>query len=225
MQLTVQNVAELLNVSEKSVYRWISEGSLPGYRVSGQYRFNRAEVLEWATAHKVHVSPKIFEEPESATPLPGLYEALQAGGVHYRVGGTDRESALRCVVEALRLPDEVDRKFLFDVLMAREGLASTGVGDGIAIPHVRSPLVLHVNKPIISLCFMETPVEFGALDGKPVHALFTLISPTVRAHLHLLSRLAYALHDEVFKDTVKRQAMRDDIFKEARRVEEALPRK
>jgi PTS system nitrogen regulatory IIA component len=225
MQLTVQNVAELLNVSEKTVYRWISDGSLPGYRVSGQYRFNRAEVLEWATSHKIHVSPKIFEEPQSAAPLPGLYEALQAGGVHYRVGGTDRASALQCVVEALSMPHEVDRKFLFDVLLAREGLASTGVGDGIAIPHVRSPLVLHVDKPIIGLCFMETPVEFGALDGKPVHALFTLISPTVRGHLHLLSRLAYALHDEKLKDAVRQHALRDDIFREIRRIEEGLPRK
>lgn len=225
MQLTVQDVAELLNVSEKTVYRWISDGSLPGYRVSGQYRFNRAEVLEWATSHKIHVSPKIFEEPESAAPLPGLSEALQAGGIYYRVSGTDRESALRGVVETLRLPEEVDRKFLLEVLMAREGLASTGIGDGIAIPHVRSPLVLHVTKPTISLCFLETPVEFGAIDGKPVHALFTLISPTVRAHLHLLSRLAYALHDESLKEAVKRQASREDIFREIRRVEEGLPRK
>ncbi len=225
MQLTVQDVAELLNVSEKTVYRWISDGSLPGYRVSGQYRFNRAEVLEWATSHKIHVSPKIFEEPESAAPLPGLSEALQAGGIYYRVSGTDRESALRGVVETLRLPEEVDRKFLLEVLMAREGLASTGIGDGIAIPHVRSPLVLHVTKPTISLCFLETPVEFGAIDGKPVHALFTLISPTVRAHLHLLSRLAYALHDEALKEAVKRQASREDIFREIRRVEEGLPRK
>src|SRR5438034_985186 len=62
----------------------------------------------------------------------------------------------------------------------REALQSTGVGDGIAIPHVRNPIVLHVSRPMITLCFLERPIDFGALDGKPVHVLFSLISPTVR---------------------------------------------
>jgi PTS system nitrogen regulatory IIA component len=226
MQLTVQDVAGLLNVSEKTVYRWVNERSLPGYRISGQYRFNRAELLEWATSRRIHVSPAIFEEPESnATPLPGLVDALRAGGIFYRLAGTDKESALRSIAENMRLPEEVDRDFLLKVLLAREALASTGIGDGIAIPHVRNPIVLHVSRPMISLGFLEKPVEFGALDGKPVHALFSVISPTVRAHLHLLSRLAFAMHDPGFKDAVVRQASRDEILDEARRVEAPLVQK
>ncbi len=226
MQLTVQDVAELLKVSEKTVYRWVNERSLPGYRVSGQYRFNRAELLEWATSRRIHVSPEIFQEPEStSTPLPGLVDALQAGGIFYRLAGTDKESVLRSVAEHMRLPEEVDREFLLRVLLAREALASTGIGDGIAIPHVRNPIVLHVNRPMISLCFLEKPVEFGALDGKPVHALFSVISPTVRAHLHLLSRLAFGIRDTGFREAVARQASRDEIVTEARRVEAVLAEK
>ena len=70
--------------------------------------------------------------------------------------------------------------------MARESLGSTGIGDGIAIPHVRNPIVMHIPRPTITLCFLEHPIDFGALDGQPVHTLFTIVSPTVRAHLHLL---------------------------------------
>ncbi len=226
MQLTVQNVAELLNVSEKTVYRWIADNGLPGYRVSGQYRFNRAELLEWATSKRIQVSPQIFQEPESGgAQLGSITDALQAGGIHYRVGGTDKESALRCVVETLPLPGEVDRTFLLQVLLAREALASTGIGDGVAIPHVRNPIVLHVPRPMVSLSFLEKPVEFGAIDGQPVFALFTLISPYVRAHLHLLSRLAYVLRDMGVKTALKRQALREEILSEARRVEEGLAKK
>ncbi len=223
MQLTVQDVAELLKVSEKTVYRWVNERSLPGYRVSGQYRFNRAELLEWATSRRIHVSPEIFQEPESSSvPLPGFADALQAGGIFYRLSGNDKESALRSVVDHMRLPEEVDRDFLLRVLLAREALASTGIGDGIAIPHVRNPIVLHVPRPMICLCFLENPVEFGALDGRPVHALFSLISPTVRAHLHLLSRLAFAIRDDGFRDAVARQASYDEITQHARRIEQGL---
>jgi len=223
MQLTVQNIAELLNVSEKTVYRWLNDQSLPGYRVSGQYRFNRAEVLEWATSRRINVSPKIFHEPESAgTPLPVLSEALAAGGIHYRVGGTDKESVLRAAVETMRLPDEVDREFLVRVLLAREVLSSTGIGNGIAIPHVRNPVVLHVSKPVVSLCFLEKSVDFDAIDGKPVFALFSLVSPTVRGHLHLLSRLAYALRDKETTTVIERQGSRDEILNEFRRTESFL---
>jgi nitrogen PTS system EIIA component len=223
MQLTVRDVSDLFKVSEKTVYRWVNQGILPAYRVNEQYRFNRAELLEWATTRKMNVSAELFDEPESdATPIPGLVEALQAGGIFYRLGGTDKESALRSVVEHMRLPDEVDREFVLRVLLARERLQSTGIGDGIAIPHVRNPIVLHVSRPMIMLCFMDRAIDFDALDGKPVFALFSLISPTVRAHLRLLSRLAFALNDAGFKHAVLQQAARDEILGEARRVQANL---
>jgi PTS system nitrogen regulatory IIA component len=223
VQLTVRDVARLLNVSEKTVYRWLKDGRLPAYRVHDQYRFNRAELLEWATARKVGTSAEVFREPESVqTPLPGLQEALRQGGIFYRVSGHDKESVIRNMVETMRLPEEVDRQFLVQVLLARESLGSTGVGDGIAIPHVRNPIVLHVNKPMITLCFLERPIDFESLDGRPVFALFSLVSPNVRSHLHLLSRLAHGLRDGGFKDAVVRQASRDEILVEAGRVDEAI---
>ncbi len=213
MQLTVRDVAHLLNVSEKTIYRWLSQGHLPAYKVNEQYRFNRAELLEWATSQKINVSVEIFNEPESSVPAAvSLAEAIESGGIHYRVGGTDKASVLACVVELLHLPDEVDRKFLLNVLLTRESLGSTGVGDGIAIPHVRNPIVLHIPRPMVAIGFLETPIDFAALDGKPVHTLFTLISPTIRAHLGLLSKLAFALRDERFRDAVANRGTRQELL-------------
>jgi nitrogen PTS system EIIA component len=225
MKLTVRDVSELLDVSEKTVYRWINDRKLPGYRMSGQYRFSRAEVLEWATSNKLNISIGALQEAQDPDqPPPTLSEALQVGGVFYRIGGRDRESALRSVVEVVRLPDEVDREFLLQVLLAREQLASTGIGDGIAIPHARNPTVQHVDRPLVSLCFLEQPIDFGALDGRPVQALFTVISPTVRAHLHLLSRLSFALRDKAFKALVAAQAGRDDLMQSVRRISTDSPK-
>lgn len=223
MQLTVKNVAELLNISEKTVYRWIEERKLPGYRLSGQYRFNRAELLEWATAERINASPRLFQEPESqGEPLPKLSEALEAGGIYYRVAGTNKPAVLRSVIEILRIPDKVDREFLFQVLLAREALESTAIGDGIAVPHFRNPLVLHLSRPTVGLCFLEKPVDFGALDGMPVQALFTILSPTVKAHLHLLARLMFALRNPDFKALILRQAGRDEILASAREISASL---
>ena len=223
MQLTVRDVASLLKVSERTIYRWIKEGSIPAYRISEQYRFHRAELLEWATARRIGVSVDLFEEAEDASVrMPSLSESLLAGGIVYRIAGADKESVLRAAVGSMRLPDEVDREHLLRVLVAREAMASTAIGDGIAIPHVRNPIVLHVPRSMVTLCFLERPVDFGALDGKPVHCLFTMVSPTVRAHLHLLSRLAFALRDAGFLEIVRRQGLRDQILDELRRVESSV---
>jgi nitrogen PTS system EIIA component len=221
MQLTVRDAARILNVAEKTVYRWIGQGSLPAYRVNEQYRFNRAELLEWATARKINVSDEILQEPESTSaPLPTLCGALRAGGIVYRLDGADKATVLRSLVDNMRLPEEVDREFLFKVLLAREALGSTGIGDGIAIPHVRNPIVLHVSQPSVTLCFLEQPVDFGSLDRQPVHTLFSLVSPTVRAHLHLLSRLSFALRDPQFRSVIQRQGSRDEIMGETARLDQ-----
>jgi nitrogen PTS system EIIA component len=79
-----------------------------------------------------------------------------------------------------------------------------------------------LSRPLVTLCFLDTPIDFGALDGQPVTTLFTLISPTVRAHLHLLSRLGFALHDAAFKDTILRQAGREEILAALGQIEKAL---
>ncbi len=223
MKLQVKDAARLLSVSEKTIYRWIKQGSIPAYRLNDQYRFNRAELLEWATARRIPLSPEIFREAESeAASLPQLRDALQAGGVFYRIDGADKATALHHVVEVMRLPDEVDREFLYQVLLAREALGSTAVGDGIAIPHVRNPVILHLQRPMVTVCFLEQPVDFFALDGKPVNVLFTLISPTVRAHLHLLSRLSFALRDPGVKAAVTGQASREELFAAVERFESGL---
>lgn len=223
MKLTVRDAAGLLGVSEKTIYRWLKQNAIPAYRINEQYRFNRAELLEWATAHKIAISPKVFEETEgSSIPVPSLSQSLKEGGVYYRVEGDCKSGVLRSVVETIRLPEGVDKDYLYGVLMAREGLGSTAIGDGVAIPHARSPIVHPVAHPMVSLCFLEKPVEYGALDGKLVFALFVVVSPTVRAHLHLLARLSYCLRDSEFQSILQRQGLRDELSEAIRKVESAL---
>ncbi|HNX34672.1 MAG TPA: PTS sugar transporter subunit IIA [Kiritimatiellia bacterium] len=215
MQLSVKDAATFLNVSDETIYKWVRQNEIPSHTVNEQIRFNRAELLEWATARNVHVSPDLFNAGEACkSSLPTLAEALKAGGVAYRVGGEDQPSVLRAIVDLLKLPETVDREFLYQILLARESLGSTGVGDGVAIPHVRNPLVLHVSEPVVTLSFLETPINFHAVDGKPVNTLFTLICPTVKIHLHLLSRLGFVLHNPSFKAALKKQVSCDELMSE-----------
>ncbi len=222
MNLTVRDVAKWFNTSERSVYRWIEQGLLPAYKVNEQYRFNRAELLEWATARRMHVSAEILAEPEGNGEPCTIIEALREGGIHYRIGGNDKPAILRAMVDQIPVPAGVDRDWMYEMLLARESLGSTAIGNGIAIPHVRYPIVLNGSRPVVALCFLEHPIEFGALDRKPVGILFTVISPSIRAHLHVLSRLGFILRDPRVTAVLARVGTREEIFREVERAEAPL---
>jgi PTS system nitrogen regulatory IIA component len=223
MKLTVQYIARVFAVSEKTVYRWINQGEIPAYKINDQYRFNRTEIIEWANNKRINFSHELIEEPESeGDAFDGLAASLMAGGIFYRLCGKSKEEVLNELVKIIRIPENVDSQFLYRVLLARENLGSTAIGEGIAVPHARMPVVLHVSKPSVSLCFMDEPIEFGALDGLPVFALFTIISPTIRAHLNLLSRLSYVLRDDSFKAILRKQGNRNEILDKIRIIESEI---
>lgn len=220
MQLSVKDVARLIDTDENTIYQWIKQDGIPYFRINEEYRFNRADLLEWATIHRIKFNPNMFcVDDEEATSMPGITEALRYGGVLYHVGGSDQASVLKNLVERTKLPETVDKDFLYSVLLARETLGSTGIGGGIAIPHVRNPVVLHVPTPTATLCFLENAIDFKAIDGQPVNILFTLVSPTVQAHLHLLSQLGLLLHDPEFKAVLQKKASAEEIFALAARIE------
>jgi PTS system nitrogen regulatory IIA component len=226
MQLTVRSVSEMFKVSEATVIRWVKQRGLMAQRVAGQLRFNRVEVLEWALAQQMNVGQfetcqQVTDQRIDSSPSVSLADALEAGGVHYKIPGDEQESVLRAVVARLPLPDDFDRELLLRLFVAREAVGSTAVGDGIAIPHARRPIVLHVPRPLVTLCFLKQPIAYQAPDGKPVRILFSVISPTVAAHVQLLAQLSRALHDPGFRKSVVRTKSREAIVREARRIEKA----
>jgi len=220
MQLTVREAAALLRATERQVYRWVDEREIPFQRVNNQVRFNRTDLLEWATTRRLPVSLEAFDaglDPEDRT--PSLAQAIRVGGVHCDVPGTDREGVLRAVVERAPMPPGVDREFMFEVLVAREQTSSTAIGQGIAIPHVRQPAVVPGAAATVAVCHLASPVGFGAPDGLPVRTVFFLVSPTVRTHLQMLAHVARALHDAGFRSALERRAPTEELATEAARLE------
>ena len=211
MKLTVQEAAKLLNTTEQSIYRWIKQSAIPYQSVNDHYRFHRTELLEWATARGLAVSVDAFPASRRLVDnaAPGFATALRAGGIYHDVEGTDRESVLRAIVKRSPLASEADRDLLFEVLLAREAIGSTGV------------VVLPADQPTVSLCFLAQPVDFQAIDARPVHTFFSLVTLTVRSHLYLLSRLSAALQDPRFKQAVIDRVTPEEILAEATRVDRA----
>ncbi len=223
MLLTVRRAAELLATDEQQIYRWVDEGEIPFHRVRDQVRFNRTELLCWATERRLPVAVERFEadsDPEEHAVL--LSAALRIGGVYEDVPAETRDDALRVVVERTPIGSGVDREFILDVLLAREAASTTAIGDGVAIPHVRHPVIAAGAPPTVSVTYLREAVPFGAPDGEPVRTVFMLVTPTIKAHLQLLARVARAMLDSGFRAAIDRRAGLDELTREAARVEASL---
>lgn len=220
MNLSVRDVARLFDISEKTVYRWIQTERLPHYRVSGQYRFNYSELLEWSALLGSRLNPDFLQELEKAGgKTVSIADALEDGGIYYRVESGSKEVVLKAISGLMKLPKGTDRELFGQFLMAREKLGSTAIGDGIAVPHVRNPVVLNSEKPSLALFFLESPVDFEAMDGKPVSIVFSMISPNIKSHLQMLSRLMYLLKNEALIGLLHSGASRNEIFSAIRSAE------
>jgi nitrogen PTS system EIIA component len=213
MQLTVREAASYFGVNEQTVRRWISQRALPAHEVYERIYLNPLELWEWAVEQGIPVSRGLLERarrsPEDA---PRLADLLRAGGIYQDVEGATKTGVLRAFVERLPLPPEQDRGFLLSVLEAREAMGSTGIGDGIAIPHVRNPILLHIDQAFVTLCLLRHPVDFDAPDGEPVHALFLVVSDTVPAHLRILAQLGFVLRDETLRAMLRARAPAEEIL-------------
>lgn len=223
MQLTINDIVRTFEVSEQTVAGWIDKKNMPCVKANEQYRFNYIELLDWALEKKIKLTPEVLALGEREEDNTGvLYQAIKSGNIHYDISGESWEEVLRAIVDVLPLPPMLNKKSFWQMLIAREKMMSTAVGNGIAIPHVRNPLVLHVDHPSISLCFLKKPVDFKALDGKPVFIVFTILSPSVKKHLGILSRLAFCLQNAKLQEYLHLKAPREQILAEIRVLESGI---
>jgi PTS system nitrogen regulatory IIA component len=225
MFLKVTDLVAAIGVDEKTVLSWIKNEGLPAHKLDDRYQVNRVDLLEWATNHGVTIPPDIFAASDENSDRPLVSEALVQGGIFYNLPGDAPETALREVVSRLKLPPCLDPEFLLQTLLAREALGSTAFGNGIAIPHVRNPIVGQTSESAISLCFLESPIDFDAIDGQPVTILFTLVTPNVKAHLHLLAKLAFLLHNQGFQALLHRPGTEAEIMTAVLALEETIIRR
>lgn len=213
MQLTLRQAAEYLGIGEPTARRWIGERGLPVHEVNERLYLNAIELWEWAMEQGVTVSRSLLEHARRAPDtVPPMSELLRAGGIFYDIEAVGKADVLREFVTRLPLGPEQDRETLLSVLEAREAMGSTGIGDGIAIPHVRNPIILHVDAPFVTLCLLRHPVDFDAIDGQPVHALFMVVTPTVPVHLRILAQLGFVLRDATLRGLLRQRAPADDII-------------
>ena len=195
MDLRLKDVAELLNVSETTIRRWVADSKIPYYRLNQQFRFSRSEIEDWVLSCKQEGDFSLFSEDEGSkerlgTQQFGLYRAIHKGGVYHDVEGETKEEVIRSAMRQIAAHLHLDAEVITDLLLDRENLMPTALSHGIGVPHTRD-FLLPESYDVIAVIFPKKPIEYGALDGQPVHTLFFLFACDDKRHLHLLAKLAH----------------------------------
>jgi nitrogen PTS system EIIA component len=152
-----------------------------------------------------------------------IVEFLNEKAINANMKATTKEAAIRELVEVLAKAEGIKNKEeLVKVLLGRESLGSTGIGQGVGIPHGKSN---SVKKLVAAFGICHHGVNFDALDGEPVYIFFLLLAPEESAGPHLkgLARISRLLKDKFFRESLKQLTDEKAILKLIREEDAKKP--
>ncbi|MBA2368139.1 MAG: PTS sugar transporter subunit IIA [Candidatus Protochlamydia sp.] len=237
MDLKIRDVADLLNVSESTIRRWISDGKIPTYRINQHYYFSRTEIENWVISHKLdmtHGSSPFTAQKKNDSIAPSkkiattsgvqqysLFRAIHKGEVLHHVLGSTKEEIIRATMKKMAKHLNIDAEVMTDLLLDRENMMPTALNNGIAVPHTRDSLLAHHDAIVV--VFLDKPLDYGALDGKPVHTLFFLFACEDKRHLHLLAKIAHLSSNPDSLDFFQTKPGKDELLTFVKEWESLVP--
>ena len=140
-----------------------------------------------------------------------IEDILEPGSVIADLHATSKKQVLQELSKAAGEILKTDPRRVFDILVERERLGSTGVGAGLAIPHGKLPGLGHLQGVFARL---EKPVDFDAIDDEPVDLVFLLLAPEGAGadHLKALARVSRIMRDRAFCDKLRGSDSPDAIY-------------
>lgn len=149
-----------------------------------------------------------------------LADLLEADSIKLELEARKKNEALQELVELLHRAGKIEDPIAtLSGLIEREKLTSTGIGSGIAIPHLLSP---DAEQTVMAFGRKRDGLRFDSVDNQPVNLIFLVVGPKHQeyAHLRLLSHLSRLLHDSSFRRTLLEADTPEEILQTLRREED-----
>ena len=204
--MTVEEVAEYLRVSERTVYEWAQKGEIPAGKLGTTWRFKRSEIERW-------IDRRLTGGRRAAGAQPFVIANVLSPDRVVLMDETAKEAALMRTIDALaRSPLVKDRKELVRAIFDRENLMSTGIGFGVGVPHVRlasvSDLAMAVGVSSAAIA------DYESLDGEPVR-IICMVAAGLNQHAEYIRALAAVsglLKDPAVRGSVLAAATEAEVF-------------
>ena len=132
-----------------------------------------------------------------------LAQLIHRGGVFKNVEGNTPQEIYAKVCKMIDLPDGMTSETVYNALCDREAVLSTAVGNGIALPHARAPIMRDASEQRICVVYLKNPIDMKAPDEREVFVMFVLLAHNSQIHLKVLSSLAALFRDAKFKKALE----------------------
>jgi PTS system nitrogen regulatory IIA component len=226
--LSPKQLAEYLQLSQRTIYRLLERGDIPGVKVGGQWRFRKAAVDEWLDLNMQRLDPASLNDVQHDTEAERGAHALAdlivpPENARIVVPAGSRDGVVRAFVAQVRFPEPVSAELVAERVLERERQCSTALSDGVALLHTpRSrPRVLSAHD-LVAIGRIEAPVDFGALDGTLTDTLILLLARSERDQLALLAKVARLSREPGFLTALHDARGGDEAIDLIRRTEDRL---
>jgi PTS system nitrogen regulatory IIA component len=208
MILTLKELAQYLRVNERTILRMHQAGQIKGVKIGGQWRFNGKEIDQMFFPDAKHdTSPEhgvaLGELTRQSSLQIPISRLLHPNRMKLSLESTDASGAIDELCELVSRENLTYAvKDFTQRIHAREALLSTGVGNGVALPHPRDPVSELQEPAIIIVGKSEQGLAFEAIDNAPVHLVFLLACQDIQTHLHIMGQMARCLRNEEILKTL-----------------------
>ena len=131
---------------------------------------------------------------------------IHKGGVFMDISGDTPEMVYRQICDSMQLPSDITATTIYNALCAREKVMSTAVGNGIALPHSRMPILTNEDEQRICVVYLKEPMDMKAPDDCKVSVMFILLTANPETHLQVLSTLVSLFQKKEFKKLLENKA-------------------
>ena len=131
---------------------------------------------------------------------------IHRGGILFDIEGNTPEEIYKVISEKIEKPEGLTSEQIYTALCAREQVLSTAVGNGIALPHARTPIVKNDTDQKICVVYLKEPIDMNAPDERLVYVMFVLLTSNSQFHLKVLSSLAGLFRDVQFRKALENHA-------------------
>ncbi len=176
--MTVRQLADYLNLNERTVLKLVSEGELPGVKIGNQWRFRKAMLDAWLDDQMLGVTPRSVDVSRGAPAARRMLNLASCFQPSHIVPDLEANTKTGVIEELANLASRLnlvrDKTWFVGALIERENIMPSATGNGLAFLHTLNRHPEQVVKPFMVLGRSRGGVDFDALDGKPTHLFFVL---------------------------------------------------
>ncbi|MBN2440615.1 MAG: PTS sugar transporter subunit IIA [Spirochaetales bacterium] len=190
--MTIKEVSSYLKLADRTILKMANMNQIPSVKIANQWRFMRSIIDDWLISRmKVLPGNDLLHLVSGPKELIQFEKIIQEKYVVMNLKAGSIEEILFELIKPLinegHIEDEMD---YLKKLLSREKLLSTGIGRGVAIPHLRNPGEQLVKQPAVVIGICRDGTDFNAIDGEKTYVFFLISTDSETLHVRIIAKLS-----------------------------------